>query len=165
MSETTDLDKQLDEKRTEDQFPEKYKNFSIVQSFVQEIHLKNTMRCLMTDVMNRTRKILLKNPNQKQTDLCNNLSTAIKVINGYCNYRKISLTDQLYILELVRMLTPEQRKIYTDMRKAMGVDVLGHALEGDIDVGEIFGLQRKIKGKQIIEESDESNAGGLDTRK
>ena len=150
MSENVDIDKELDEKRTEGQFPDKYKNFSLVKAFVIETEIKNEMRELVHSVVKKVRRHLLKNPNENFKNLRSNLNTAISSVRMYSDYRKTVLTDQVYLLELVRRLTPEQRLMYQDMRKAMGVDVLGHAIEGELSVGEIFGLERQIKGKKSI---------------
>ena len=145
-----------EEKDTKVNFPEKYKNFSLVQAFETEMNMKNQARDLMDNLLKKTRKNLLKFPNQACKNLQENLRFSMNTIKTYCNYRKTLLTDQLYILELVRKMTPEQRTIYTDMRKAMGVDVLGNALEGDISVGEIFGLERQVEGSKpsILDDED-----------
>lgn len=133
-------------KPPENNFPESSKNFSVVQIFETEVKTKHDMTQAVSDIARLARKVLYR-PNDDFKNMRANLLTACNAVKTYANYRKTVLTDQVYLLELVRKLTPEQRDIYLDMRKAMGVDVLGHAIEGDLSVGEIFGLERKVKGK------------------
>ena len=152
-----------DEKDTKVSFPDDYKKFSIVKDFITETEMKSEARDLMSHLLKKVNKHIMKFPNQESKELQSNLLMAMNTVKTYCAYRKHLLTDQLYILELVRKLTPEQRLIYQDMRKAMGVDVLGHALEGDLSVGEIFGLEKKITGKsRILEDPDDSGESSDD---
>ena len=137
------------QKGTNVQFPDSHSNFSIVDVFKKHIEANNVALDLVCSLNKMARK-MLKCPKQNNENQWKNMMASANIVKTYASFRKTVLADHLYILELVRKLTPEQRLIYQDMRKAMGVDVLGHALEGSLDVGEIFGLQKKVKGKNSL---------------
>ena len=62
-----------EEKDTKVNFPEKYRNFSLVQAFETEMSMKNQARDLMDNLLKKTRKKLLKFPNKACKDLQENL--------------------------------------------------------------------------------------------